>query len=102
MRANDSSRTVKMVECQVNDIPLKMAADYISMYGQCRTAEKVYHIETAHFQRLVDSLPRGGVALDVGASAGIFTAGFCARSGLAGRSTHSNPPAKRASSIAVL
>lgn len=73
-----------LVERHVNGMHVWLPADFIAMFDHCREPTGHYSIETQHFRRTLDRLSFGGVAVDVGASGGIFTVGFSRKVGLEG------------------
>lgn len=46
------------------------------MFKHCRVARNTYNIETKHFHHALAATPSNGIAVDIGASGGIFTVGF--------------------------
>ncbi len=90
----------RVQECVINDLTLKVPTDFIKICGHCRVADNppTYYIETAHLRWAVANLPVGGVAVDIGASGGVFTASFSRKSGPKGR-VYAFEPARRARSF---
>lgn len=72
---------------QVNGLDLVLPVDFMGMFDHCRDANNAqsYRIEGRHFEYILQQLPKGGTALDVGASGGLFTAGFSRAVGEFGR-----------------
>lgn len=85
--------------CQVNGHQLNVPSGLLSMFRHCLHVRPdqplTYMIEELHLRWLCERLSPGDVAVDVGASGGLLTAGLARTVGAGGR-VYSFEPARRA------